>query len=52
MLPIETPIIINAAKDLSPLEESITSAGCPFGKTATALDFDAYYIKPTILTQK
>ncbi len=41
MLPIETPIIVNASdnKELSP-------------RGATLLDFDAYYVKPTILTQK
>jgi hypothetical protein len=40
MLPIDTPIILNAAgKEVSP-------------RGITALDFDAYYVKPTILTQK
>jgi len=41
MLPIETPIIVNASasKELSP-------------RGATLIDFDAYYVKPTILTQK
>jgi hypothetical protein len=40
MLPIDTPIILNAAgKEVSP-------------RRITTLDFDAYYVKPTILTQK
>lgn len=47
MLPIETPIIINGGKEISPRD---TSGLGGFG--AAALDFDAYYVKPTILTQK
>jgi hypothetical protein len=40
MLPIDTPILINASgsKELS--------------QRGTLMDFDAYYVKPTILTQK
>jgi hypothetical protein len=45
MLPIETPIIINGGKEISPRD---TAGLGEFG----SLDFDAYYVKPTILTQK
>ena len=39
MLPIETPIIVNPREGETPRQNP-------------TLDFDAYYIKPAILTQK